>query len=219
MIKLYGVHIDSLPEYSSLLALLREDWRRVWLSRYGSVRDERKKRAGLAGLWLLEHSGANGMLFYDANGRPGFLDGAVDFSISHTQTLVVCAVEFGDGEGGESPRIGVDAEDLSRVSPEQISALAERWFTEGEREMFLAAPNARTFLRIWTRKEALVKRTGEGLRGMRLRDVTRGEQEGITFFEYDADGALVTVCAHVGARTPLVLEWQDAALEKMLQTY
>lgn len=82
-------------------------------------------------------------------------------SVSHSGDLVVCAV-------GDAP-LGVDVE---RIRPAP-SALARRCFTDAERALLDAAPEGERdacFWRIWTGKEALVKRTGEGLAALRRAD-------------------------------------------------
>lgn len=82
-------------------------------------------------------------------------------SLSHSGVLVVCAV-------GDAP-LGVDAE---RLRPAPL-ALARRCFSSGEQALLAAAApeeRDRCFWRIWTGKEALVKRTGEGLAALRRAD-------------------------------------------------
>lgn len=82
-------------------------------------------------------------------------------SLSHSDGLVVCAV-------GDRP-LGVDAE---RIRPMK-EAVACHCFTAAEQALLAAAPEEereRCFWRLWTGKEALVKRTGEGLAGLRRAD-------------------------------------------------
>lgn len=79
------------------------------------------------------------------------------FSLSHTRSLVACALAAEDD-------IGLDVEALSR--PEASPGLAERYFAPAEAALLAAQPRAArhaTFLRIWTLKEAYVKATGEGI--------------------------------------------------------
>lgn len=79
------------------------------------------------------------------------------FSLSHTSSLVACALAAEDD-------IGLDVEDLSRR--EAGPGLAERYFAPSEAALLAALPQpARhaAFLRIWTLKEAYVKATGEGI--------------------------------------------------------
>lgn len=98
----------------------------------------------------------------DPYGRPYFKgENAPVFSLAHTDGLAVCAT----GEPGD-PAIGIDAE---RLRPDRVlhdRRIADRFFTEGELACLGEAEDAPlAFLRIWTRKEAYLKRNGTGLRG------------------------------------------------------
>ena len=86
--------------------------------------------------------------------NPGFE--SLRFSISHTRSLVVCAVAA-QGE------LGVDIESLERQVPIE---LADHYFTSEEAEDVRSTPavrRARRFLEYWTLKEALLKARGLGL--------------------------------------------------------
>lgn len=92
-------------------------------------------------------------------GKPALVDGAegLSFNLSHTQGLIVVAV-------ARNREVGVDVEWLSRSV--RAAPLSQRYFTESERSELESAPyDARTqcFLRLWTRREAHAKMTGEGL--------------------------------------------------------
>ena len=92
------------------------------------------------------------------DGRPR-LKGRADlhFSVSHSAGLVVVAVASG------CP-VGVDVE---RISTLREPAVAELVLSPAERAAYDAlAPDARgpAFFRYWTRKEAVLKATGDGLR-------------------------------------------------------
>jgi len=90
-------------------------------------------------------------------GKPYFLTGDLHFSITHTKKRVFCAIS-------DKP-VGIDAEDLTRrVSP----TLADKVLSANERAIYDAAPEEQKneiLLRLWVMKEALVKFTGDGLRG------------------------------------------------------
>ena len=63
-------------------------------------------------------------------------------------------------------RMGVDLEVLTRVVKAPL-AVAKRYFATAEHQQLLASSHAgeqrREFLRLWTRKEAVVKATGGGI--------------------------------------------------------
>jgi hypothetical protein len=98
--------------------------------------------------------------------------------------------------------------------------LAARWFTEAERCVFAADPTAAQFLRIWTRKEAMVKYTGEGLRALACADSENVALRGLRLCAYETDGALLTLCtlpeAHL-PRSPVLLSWD--ALSKRISEH
>ena len=82
----------------------------------------------------------------------------LEFNLSHSQELALLAVTW------DRP-VGVDVESM-RVMSGGVLELSETPFSDTEREALRALPPAerRTgFFRCWTRKEALIKATGEGL--------------------------------------------------------
>jgi 4'-phosphopantetheinyl transferase len=79
------------------------------------------------------------------------------FSLSHTRSLVACAVATQDD-------VGLDVEEVERRLAS--SSLAERYFAPSEAASLAALPPGErdvAFLRFWTLKEAFVKATGDGL--------------------------------------------------------
>ena len=108
---------------------------------------------------LLEHAGENTdvELARDPSGRPYIIGRKdLDFNISHSKSLAVCALNVGDG------RIGVDTEPMiSTVPTERQQRFAEKYFSENEKKLLKKTPDA--FSRIWTAKEAYLKRDGKGI--------------------------------------------------------
>lgn len=88
------------------------------------------------------------------NGKPFFISTEYSFSLSHSGTLAVAALSCEE--------IGVDIEKIvERPSPRK---LADRFFCEGEREYYeKSGGSLHAFYRVWTAKEALVKRGGKAL--------------------------------------------------------
>jgi 4'-phosphopantetheinyl transferase len=95
---------------------------------------------------------------YGPSGKPA-LDGGggPEFNMSHSGDLALYAVARGRA-------VGIDVE---RVQPEVAQELtAARFFTPAETEALFSLPEgrrARAFFTVWTRKEACLKATGEGL--------------------------------------------------------
>ncbi len=94
---------------------------------------------------------------YGPHGKPS-LPGPLQFNLSHSRGLALVALAV-DAE------VGVDVE-KEREVPDALD-IARRMFAPAEREA-LASVDERfrsaAFLRCWTRKEAFVKTTGDGLR-------------------------------------------------------
>lgn len=95
---------------------------------------------------------------YESQGKP-FLEGDDNlfFNVSHTDGLAMLA--FARGR-----RLGVDVEKIHPGT--EVEKLAERFFSEREcRDLRLLNGDElrAAFFRIWTRKEAYIKATGEGL--------------------------------------------------------
>ena len=149
MLKVFGVMCGT--DIESLRKEIPAQWLSAWNACHKVGKNEKAARLSLSALSLLHRAGAVGTLTYDENGRPFFEERTCDFSITHTQNHVFCAIL--DGEDS-SARVGIDAEDLDRPDLSNFADLADRWFAEGEQKRFLQSPTKETFLRIWTRKEA-----------------------------------------------------------------
>lgn len=94
---------------------------------------------------------------YLPHGKPALADSTLDFNLSHSGNRALFAFS---GSG----RVGVDLEALDRDL--DVMALARRYFHPGETTALLQLPQPLrrpAFLACWTRKEAVVKATGDGL--------------------------------------------------------
>lgn len=100
----------------------------------------------------LEDKYSWGDLKYTAYNRPYF-DSNIDFNISHSGNIVVCA-------GTIDGKIGVDIEQLKNIDIAQL----KNEFCEAEWTNILshASPGAEAY-RLWTRKEAVLKAAGKGM--------------------------------------------------------
>lgn len=194
MLKLFGAMCGTNIE--ALRQEIPTQWLLSWDACHKVGKNEKAARLSLSALSLLHRAGADGTLVYDENGRPYFEERTCDFSITHTQNHVFCALT--DGEDS-SARVGIDAEDLDRPDLSNLEEMATRWFTENEQKVFFASPTKETFLRLWTRKEAYVKYIGEGLRALSKIDTVVLEKEGnVQFFDYRAGDILISICTPIG---------------------
>ena len=197
MIKLYGAVCGA--DIASLRKEIPTQWLTAWDACHKIGKNKKNALLSLSALALLHRAGLDGTLAYDANGRPHFEERTCDFSITHTQNHVFCAII----EGEEPTRIGIDAEDLNRPDFLNLDEMASRWFGENEQTVFSASPTKETFLRIWTRKEAYVKYTGEGIRALSKIDTVSLEAEGeIRFFDYREGDILISVCVPRNVNLP-----------------
>ena len=115
----------------------------------------------VAGLPLIE---------YTEKGKPFISYGSPFFNISHTDGCIFIAIS--DRE------IGIDAE----VKRAFDSKVADRYFSQAENTYVSAAVDKDVaYTRIWTRKEAYVKYTGEGIDLSRFREVDAFDERIATF--------------------------------------
>ena len=161
----------------------------------------------LGGMLLLRHLlGAEEFerlaptIAHDKNGRPYLPGGELDFNIAHSDDWAVCAIERDMPE----PRVGVDIQ--ATPKGRNTDRIARRFFTQNEFEYY-SAHHDRTlaFLRVWTRKEALVKWKGAALGAVirKLDCIRAPETEMIAYDEYMiGDNYMLTLCHRRNSRAP-----------------
>jgi 4'-phosphopantetheinyl transferase len=96
---------------------------------------------------------------YGARGKPRLagVDEWLEFNLSHTEDLALCAITRGKA-------VGIDIERLRPM--DDAGQIMSRFFTSREQAEFFNHPQQEqpaAFFRAWTRKEALLKATGDGL--------------------------------------------------------
>jgi len=113
---------------------------------------------------LAPYLGANptDLLFsYSSNGKPQLANDSaikgIHFNLAHSENVALVAVT----------RIGNVGVDVEHVRPvENVDHLVARFFSARENEAFQKVPDREkpvAFFNLWTRKEALLKATGEGI--------------------------------------------------------
>ena len=161
-----GVSVRPLAE-----ALALGDLPATFLPYVSEIRDEERRaerRAGLlmlAALYRERTKEEPPPITVGKYGKPRFVEGSYSFSISHAGGMV--AVALADEE------IGLDLEPYASMTPRRAARFSSL-LTEGERaEVAASRDPARTTLEIFVRKEAAVKKSGEGLAGIRAIDTSR----------------------------------------------
>jgi 4'-phosphopantetheinyl transferase len=122
------------------------------------IRSDKSRAASLLGLQLLkraiEAQGVDdfdlGRVHFPRGGKP-YCDLSIDFNISHSKAMVICALSRG-------AKIGVDTERLREIRIEAF----QRFLNPNERAW--VGSDGRRFLALWTQKEAVVK--GRGVDGI-----------------------------------------------------
>ena len=156
--------------------------RREKTARYRFEKD--KLRSLVAGLLIQRYTGGAG-LSYGEHDKPYVSAGSVYFSISHSGDIVAIAVD--------RTEVGCDVE---AVPSDDRLKIADRFYHENERAYVDSAVDKNTaFCRIWTRKEAYLKMTGEGISS----DLTAFDTVSLPLsdqlFTVDADGYCLSVCS------------------------
>ena len=114
--------------------------------------------------------------------KPAMKDAAFHFNMSHSGSLLVCAVTA-------ACELGVDVERI-RPMPD-AEAIANRFFSPAEAARLMSLPESKrdaAFFRCWTRKESFLKATGDGLtRSLSSFEVTFAPAEPARFARIDGD--------------------------------
>lgn len=100
------------------------------------------------------------------SGKPYLKDyPSLFFNLSHTDNLILIAIA--------DSLVGVDVEKNERNADKE--AIIKHFFSEREQQSFFSQPEKlrqQAFVKGWTRKEAILKATGEGLSAMKKYEVS-----------------------------------------------
>lgn len=105
---------------------------------------------------LIEHNSNHTLkeLMFTKYNKPFFYDEDIQFNISHSGEIVVCAIT------SEYSTIGIDIENIQTINVKDF----ESYMTENEQHtIFSSEEIEKTFFSYWTQKEAVLKAHGEGL--------------------------------------------------------
>lgn len=209
MIEVVYARLDRPLPPAAYLQYLEQmpDHIRRTLGRYRRWQDAQASLVGklllMAGLPVFGRSpDAIHQLHYTPYNRP-YLPGEVDFNISHSAGMVVCALS-------SSGAVGIDVEKVEPLPVEDFRPVlsAEEWNAiHGPGDRY------RHFYRLWTTKEAVIKAEGKGLR-IPLTDVKladgRATAGGVAWVTGPLiiDPAYEVHIAWAGAALPVIRPWQ-----------
>lgn len=141
-------------------------------------------------------------LYYGEKGKPYLRDHPFYFNLSHSGSYVVCALSRHE--------VGVDIQQYKRTD---IDRLAERFFSTEEKKALKACHDRKElellFYRLWTRKEAYGKLTGEGIAAVIDRSVLpliegempaaeAGDEPSLFWQEWTLEGYGIALCQYGG---------------------
>ena len=138
------------------------------------------------------------------SGQPPRVVG-LELSLAHCDDLALFAVAL-------TP-IGVDVEAIDHVAVDELSELAGSTLAPAELNRLLATPSAdraRSWLRSWVRKEAVLKARGEGLgdRALRELDVSADRLDELVLVDLELESSYVAAVAITPpAATVTLKEW------------
>ena len=167
---------------------------------------ESKGKESITGVLLLQYALQENGLFSErlkmeigSNGRPFLKNMDMDFNISHSAGLVICGICV--SEDCAPVRIGVDCESYGQRTCASMHRIAQRWFSDLEKQKYADCPTEEKFLEIWTAKEAIAKYSGVGLSALSTTD-SCAPSEGLCLRVYHFPDAVVSLCHSVAEQSP-----------------
>ena len=168
---------EDLRLYESLLPA----YRREKIARY---RFEKDKLRSLAAGLLIRHEIGEKPLVFGEHEKPYVKDNSLYFSVSHSGEIVAITTD--------STELGMDVEALPAADRLKI---ADRFYHVNERAYVHEADDeCRAFCRIWTRKEAYLKCTGEGISTDLTAFDTTSPPLSECIVTHDLEGYCLSVC-------------------------
>ena len=137
-----------IEEFKEAVALLPPE-RQAKIARY---RFEKDKLLSLAAGLLIRRAIGESPIIFGEHDKP-YAESGVYFSVSHSGSVAAIAVD--------DVEVGLDVE---QIPDESRLKIADRFYHPNERAYVRGAEDqCRAFCEIWTRKEAVLKMTGEGI--------------------------------------------------------
>ena len=172
-----NLRIDELKEYVALLPPERQEK----IARY---RFEKDKLLSLAAGLLIRRAIGESPITFDDHDKP-YAQSGVFFSVSHSGSVAAIAVD--------DIEVGLDVE---QIPDENRLKIADRFYHPRERAYVKEAQDqCRAFCEIWTRKEAVLKMTGEGISTDLTAFDTTALPLSAQLYTSDLDDYCISVCS------------------------
>ena len=154
--KIYYTKIEQFPEMETILKFLPTER----IEKAARMKNEKSQQQSAAAGLLLEYafremgfSGSRLTFLKNADGKPYVKElSNVYYNLTHAGECAALVID-------KYP-VGIDIEGTK----ERSRKLAERFFSEEEKECLLKQWSDEAFTRFWTRKESFLKATGFGMR-------------------------------------------------------
>ena len=134
----------------------------------------------------LEESGIRSTIIQRTDkGKPYLADGSAYISVSHSSDLIgICVAD---------EEVGID---LQHRRNSNVQKIANRFFSQDEVGYLKIQENEDAFYRLWTRKEAFAKLTGDGM-GQLVKPVSVLERTDVEFEDFMLeDGLYGCICTY-----------------------
>jgi 4'-phosphopantetheinyl transferase len=169
------VWIAQLDQPASLIVrcerlLSADEWQRADRFRFPYLRDRFVLGRAALRILIARYIGLSAErvdFAYAEHGKPSLASGDLEFNASHSDSLFACAIASGN-------EVGLDIEQIRQIA--DVDSLAKRVMSATEINQWTGLAEEERFTKFfacWTRKEACLKATGQGI-SRELRDLTVG---------------------------------------------
>jgi len=218
IIDIWQTHLDISPEEEKAHWSILNDKERERSNRFVKPEHQTRFLAGRGKLRsILAHylnvAPQNIKFTYLPQGKPILANchqTCLEFNVSHSHNLALYAIS----ESNQA--VGIDLEIIRPIS--SVLSLAQRFFTPKEVAYITALPPHQqtvTFLQFWTAKEAYLKATGEGLKGLQNIELTISatdsnqfdivsNQEEIKLYSFTPQPNYIATVASFGVTRPMI---------------
>ena len=212
--QVYYTKIDQLPS-AELVTSIMERFPPVLKKRLSMYKAERARALSLTGKLLLSH-GLKDMgyyedalqeIYYSGNGRPFFQNLQIDFNISHSKDIIICAI-------APQCKVGIDIQHVVKISKR-----ASSFFLHPLEDQDM---DNHSKITVWAKKEAIGKVDGNGL-GMAFTEIYCPEniyyQGQNTYYIHQLDSHTDYVCCIAFHQKSVDIETKEVDLVQLVKEF